>query len=178
MTKPFHQSERNFRRFEATLTELVKRWPIVLKMNPSPLAVETYSCRFRDALRALGENFHHATLSESWETTVPADLFFQHVDEIIVSTAASPGYVVIGPYDLVRKIVPLGTQVEPTTSQTIPVINLQNPDVALIHAVLTLHHYNILIHPSKIETSIDVTNLTPKMDVEIVQTTPNHYVIY
>lgn len=49
-TKPFRLSERNFRRFEHAIYMLVKNGTVMV--DPSPLAAETYACRFRDAVRS------------------------------------------------------------------------------------------------------------------------------
>lgn len=49
-------SEKAFRRYEKVIKHLVDSYPTDVEINPSPLAVETYVSRLRDAIRAYGES--------------------------------------------------------------------------------------------------------------------------
>ena len=47
---PSRFNERNFRRYEAVIASAVSSFPTPQRINPAPLAVETYAARFRDAM--------------------------------------------------------------------------------------------------------------------------------
>lgn len=51
-TVPSRFSRKQFDRFAATIGEALKTFPAILKVNPRPLSVETFSARCRDAVTA------------------------------------------------------------------------------------------------------------------------------
>lgn len=50
---PYHQSERNFRRFEPTIANILKNFPNETIIVASDLSSETISHRLRDAIRSV-----------------------------------------------------------------------------------------------------------------------------
>ena len=156
MNIPYLQSERHFRLYEAYLAEIVKKWPLAVTFTPkAPVASpETLSSRIRIVNQALRANIQ--SNEELWKTEIPTAKFLLVTDEITVSTTVSPGTVVCGPRDLVRKVggaALLGKSIEPEGDQIIPKIILVEPKLDLLLAVLTLHHYRILFEPSTIMTT-------------------------
>ena len=160
---PYLQTERHFRRYEAYLREITEKWPQLSVFTPAPpvASTETLSSRIRIAIKSLRNN--------QWDTTWAGTKFVQICDEIVVSTTAQLGKVVCGPFDLVRKQVPLGQIITPYDSTTVDLvkINLINPDDELLHAVIVLHHHQLLIEPSTITTTQDLRALEQKYDISV-----------
>jgi hypothetical protein len=99
--------------------------------------------------------------------------FIQICDEVVVSTNAQPGKVVCGPYDLVRKLTPLNKVMWPQDVdhgvEDSVKINLINPSEELIHAVVILHHHQLLLQPSTIQTMVDVKSLEQEYDISVTK---------
>src|ERR1017187_5739002 len=128
---PYLESESHFRRYEKYIIDIVRAWPNTVTFTPlAPVAsIETLSSRIRICIKALRNN----QFPVSWDFAK----FIQICDEIIVSTKATPGKVVCGPYDKLRKIVPLDTKIEvdPISSAS-PTINITDPSVDLITSII------------------------------------------
>lgn len=171
---PYRYSERHFRRYEPSIAVIVRQWPMVTVLDPSPLALETFSCRLRDAIKSMRDN--------QWSSKdISTMKFVQIVDEITISTVAHPGKVSVGPYDVLRKLVPVGKPIEPnpeSLGQAVPIINLVDPDKELIEAVLVLHHHRILVEPSVLTTKrFDVVEESSRFDI-VVEKDGDRYTIY
>jgi hypothetical protein len=48
-------------------------------------------------------------------------------------------------------------------------INLINPSEELIHAVVILHHHQLLLQPSTIQTMVDVKSLEQEYDISVTK---------
>lgn len=170
---PYRFSERHFRRYENILKTITIMWPVPTIIDPvcpdgRRLSLETYSCRLRDAKKSLRDN--------QWDSTVPLIKFMQIVDEIEVSIIPGTGKIGAGPYGALRKLIPAGTPVEQEEpSQPVPRINLINPDVELIRAVLLMHHHRIFVEPSTITTTTPIS--AEGLDIEVTKN-GNVYTIY
>jgi len=145
------------------IATIVEKWPTLVAFDPTPLSVETFSCRLRDAIRSHRQN--------QWPSTfVPLAKFLQIVDEITVSTSHTTGKVVVGPEELLRKAVPLSTEAfVPELEQVVPVVHLTDPPEELWQAVLVMHHHRILTEPSRIDFTVVPENFgseVAKYDVE------------
>ena len=169
---PYLESERHFRRYERYLEVIVNMWPMVAVFTPEPpvASVETLSSRIRIARDSLRNN--------QWQVRLNMAKFMQICDEITVSTNAQPGKVVCGPADLLRKMVPLGTKVTSVNETGVPAthehnfpatIKLVNPSQELIHAVIILHHHQLLIEPTTIQCIDDVVKLAENYDVSVLK---------
>lgn len=166
---PYFQSERHFRLYEPYLAKIVDAWPQAVTFTPQPpvASVETLSTRIRICREALRNNIQ--SNEDRWPTSIPTAKFLQVCDEIVVSTTVHPGKVVCGPIETILAIRASSQQGQGTPSttstptplpiysitsthdgQVIPIINLIDPDLQLIEAVLTLHHYRVMSEPSRI----------------------------
>jgi hypothetical protein len=165
---PYLQSERHFHLYEDYIAKIVTNWPQLTVFPKERLSVETLSTRIRICMKSLVDN--------QWATKIPFDKFIQIEDDIVVSTTANPGCVTCGPYDLVRKKVPLGSQVEPSVTQLMPKVNLIDPPEDLIKAVVVLHHHRLLMEPSVIKTTKPILYLQELYDV-VIQDADGTYTI-
>lgn len=153
MNEPYLQSERHFRRYEPYIEEIVRQWPLPCIFTPKPpvCSIETLASRLRICIKALDSNI--ASGDRMWDVGFPVNKFVQISDEITVSTTAMPGKVVVGPMKSIRKLTPLGVQVEPEITQVIPKVHLVEPSDELIKAVIVLHHHRLLTEPSVIQVT-------------------------
>lgn len=164
---PYLQTERHFRLYERYLRELTERWPQLSVFTPQPpvASTETLSTRIRIAIKSLRNN--------QWPIAWNMVKFIQICDEVVVSTNAQPGKVVCGPYDLVRKLTPpnkvMRAQDVDHDIEDLAKINLVNPSEELIHAVVVLHHHQLLLQPSTIQTTFDIKSLEQKYDISVTK---------
>jgi hypothetical protein len=160
---PYLDSERHFRLYEDHIKCIVQAWPqiVTFDLKPPVLSPDTLASRLRICIKSLRN--HQWTVS--WDFAK----FIQICDEIVISVSARPGKVVCGPYDIIRKIVPLTSPVESVTTGVITPINIANPNEDVIHAILLLHHHQLLIEPSTITSSIDLQVFNDRYDVSITK---------
>lgn len=155
-------SEKAFRRYEDVIRKVLVNWPNITVIDPSPYSVETFSCRFRDAVKAHAQSHFSSEL-------VNYPQFIQLCDEFVVSLTYAEGKVAIGPYDQFVSSGKVDFAVDEVTAKTqaIPLINLVHPPIELIPAVIMLHHYRIFTEPSIITTTLDITHYMATHDVSI-----------
>ena len=154
-------SERHFRRHEPYLVTLVANFPATTTFDVE-LPITQADILARN-LRYAGKSL----LESQWQPTdVDMAKFVQVWDEITISSTLVPNKVVCGPTVTLRKRAyakstptpPFDVEAAPT--QIVSQINVVDPPLALIHAVLLMHHFRHLIEPSSITTQ---TNLTPEV---------------
>ena len=152
-------SERHFRRHEPYLVTLIANFPATTTFDVElPITQSDILAR---NIRYAGKSL---MLSQWQPTDVDMAKFVQVWDEITISSTLVPNKVVCGPTESLRK---RGTakatprfDVEAAPEQIVSQINVVDPPLALIHAVLLMHHFRHLIEPSSITTQ---TNLTPEV---------------
>ena len=158
-------SERHFRRHEPYLVTLVANFPATTTFDVE-LPITQADILARN-LRYAGKSL----LESQWQPTdVDMAKFVQVWDEITISSTLVPNKVVCGPTVTLRKRAyakstptpPFDVEAAPT--QLVSQINVVDPPLALIHAVLLMHHFRHLIEPSKITTTRQLPEI--KLDLE------------
>ena len=156
-TTPYIKSERHFKLYEPYIIDVVTAWPSLVIFTPKPphASIETLSTRIRICIRALRDAIQR---NSGWTHNINEAKFLQCCDEITVSTSVVPGKVVCGPYDLVCKKTPQGQPVAETVSGSVqdrvefmPAINVVDPSVELVNALLVMHHHRLLLNPSTVQ---------------------------
>ena|ERR1019366_4746859 len=145
-------SERHFRRHEPYLVTLIANFPATTTFDVElPITQSDILAR---NIRYAGKSL---MLSQWQPTDVDMAKFVQVWDEITISSTLVPNKVVCGSTEALRK---RGTakatprfDVEAAPTQIVSQINVVDPPLALIHAVLLMHHFRHLIEPSKITTT-------------------------
>jgi hypothetical protein len=145
-------SKRHFRRHEPYLVTLIANFPATTTFDVVwPITQPDILAR---NLRYAGKSL----LESQWQPTdVDMAKFVQVWDEITISSSLVQNKVVCGPTATLRKQgMTKATprfDVEASPTQLVSQINVIDPPLALIHAVLLMHHFRHLIEPSKITTT-------------------------
>ena len=80
---PSRFKEGSFRRFEQVLQTYVTQYPEALFVKPQGLSLETFSCRLRDAVKALRRNRHwNLSLSDQLESVWPDTVVAYHDGQV------------------------------------------------------------------------------------------------
>lgn len=96
---PYRFRERAFRTYESAIAAVTKAYPGVITFNPKlnyNQTTETFSCRFRDAMRSFAEHAWHST-------TIDHARFLTICDSISVSTFYTGGLIRIGDKDELKR---------------------------------------------------------------------------
>lgn len=163
MTTPYHKSERMFRRYEAKISTVLKNWPRVTLFDPSPHAIETFSCRLRDSIASWRDNHWPATFMDSEDVR-------KVLAEVVVSTTFHPGKIACGPRDELRRglreVSNAGFLAEAPRVQG---LRVETDKLDVVEAICILHHYRILTEPTIIKTPnsplLTVADVAQKYDV-------------
>lgn len=87
MPEPFHKSERNFRRYESLLKQILQAYPNPSFVKPEGLSIETVINRLRDAMKYF--------LKSSWESDITHAEMKRMVDAFVLTHDGST--IRIGP---------------------------------------------------------------------------------
>lgn len=96
---PYRFRERTFRTYESAIAAVTKAYPGVITFNPKlnyNQTTETFSCRFRDAMRSFAEHAWHSTIIDHAH-------FITICDSISVSTFYTGGLIRIGDKDELKR---------------------------------------------------------------------------
>lgn len=163
--KPYRFSEAVFRFYEPFIARALAVYPSSIVIDPRRVdrSPETFSCRFRDAVRSFREN-------RWFPTEINTTAFDEHADELKVHIT-NDGTCMIGPLAALagKRAVPNTTDayVESTTSPTCFTLADQS-QIALIGALV---HHRMLAHPVLVAglTDEDVKNLESAFDLAVVK---------
>lgn len=161
-------SERHFRLYESYLRRIVDAWPTVVTFEPvKPVAsVATLETRIRICKNALKVELSGP--KPTWDLgDFPVAKFLQIVDEIVVSSNVEPSKVACGPEDMLQKRAPINFSPAEVQDQVIPRIELVNPSLDLVVAVVVLHHYRLLSEPSTIKTGFDINSIITEKQYDV-----------
>lgn len=147
---PHRFSEKQFRRYEPHIATVVRNWPGITRFKPT-CSIETFSCRFRDAIRGLFI-YRYITLI--------------NYDELLsirgaLTVAQKGDCVVIGPKLVVAAYSPTSNAEVPTNSEA-PTL-LTNPPRPVLEAFCLLLSGKYITTPL-IVTNVDATILLEMQD--------------
>lgn len=161
-------SEPSFRRFLPTIQYVLEQWPSPTALLPGSLSIETYTHRFRDALRGFVEN--------GWEAPfTPADVervfkMFRKGGTFIISEAK-------GVDGLVRVYFGPPAEHGVLNVSTLEPAVLRNPeDISLLNASLhpeILRAFALLKNHELVSGIITFTDVPPELQAELSSTYPN-----
>lgn len=155
-----HFSERAFRRYEDTLELVMQNFPSAVWINPAPLSVMTFACRFRDAIRGFRKY--------AYSSRIDHEKFSAIHDEIV--TAIRDESVVIGKKDFIDldvKRPAVGSVLR--ADVVIATEDIAEPDEEVIRALCLLASKQIL--QSATISGVDerrVREISELYDVEIM----------
>ncbi|SRR6266436_453656 len=131
---PYRFREVAFRRYEPILKLVLERFPAPFSLKPEG-SIETFTCRFRDAMKSL--------LKYQWPTNLPMAKFVQCVDAIVVSIQGD--LVVIGNSETIKPTTILGQPWTPaSTEPTALPLGVTTPLWNVIEAICLLHDHRLL----------------------------------
>ena len=99
---PYHKSERMFRRYEEHIQKVVFDYPKACNFDPSPLSIETFKCRFRDAAASL--------IEYNWTTSIDISRLVEIRKTWAVGESA--GLVIVCPENQLQELKKAGRAVE------------------------------------------------------------------
>lgn len=129
---------QSVRRFVKFFEVVDANWPKTVLIDPKPLGVETFACRFRDAVRGVMEY-----------NTLPAckHLVVKWHHDFTVGHVPGTTQLCIGAKDEVRARLRTVKAVGSVVSASIGELDVvSNASVAILEAIVTLLGYNLLDH--------------------------------
>jgi hypothetical protein len=104
---PYFLRETEFRKYEHIIAEVVNQYPKICVFESYPLAVQTFGCRLRDAMKSL--------YTYKWSSSLIDVQKFLEIRHLIV-VGPSQDAIYVGPRHVVKRMFdnksPLGRLVE------------------------------------------------------------------
>jgi hypothetical protein len=157
---PLRLSEGHFRRYEGVILQFVQSYPRPIEVDPSPFSPETFSTRFRDAVRSFLANRALPTASLHWASLInPDDLRIAWDGSISTHNGRK---VFIGPKQQKPTTYSFGVEaVEPTGAArglmaggpTTGTRTVVDPSDEVIRSFVTLLHGKVIQGPIRLEAT-------------------------
>lgn len=175
---PTRFSEPHFRRYESTILKFVQSYPNPLELDPSPFSPETFSTRFRDAVKGFLFNRSNLNPATHWNSLIPpSDLKTAWSHSISTHNGSK---VYIGPkrlrpesYSFASGLVEPNGTVEPTRQDSLAttqgIVSLDPAD-DVIRSFVTLLHTKAIAGPVRLEASTKERPVNEELVKELMLT--------
>lgn len=158
---PSRFKESAFKRYEPYIDVVMRNFPSVVRLNPEPLSPETFSCRFRDAVKAV--------LKYNYSTYLDLNKLRQIQPDMIVSMQETE--IVIGDKDTIKQNkepTPIGTLIHADAQPALEEVD--SPGEKVLHAFCLLLSYQYLEQVTVKNVDNTTLNLIAQSyDVELIE---------